>query len=116
MQRIIKLGYEKSVTVGQYVAVIKEAKANPDRVFSRGLTGFWPVTGREIVREFRETMLTDRCNRGLVIRERSASRLEYIKARKLTSDCRWCGQSLNAYVGNDHARFCDSDCRRSYYF
>lgn len=116
MQKIIKLGYEKSVTVGQYVAAIKKAKANPDRVFRRGLTGFWPVSGREIVREFRQAMLTDCCNRGLVIRECSKLRLERIKARRLTSDCRWCGQSLNAYVGNDHARFCDADCRRSYYF
>lgn len=49
---IITLGNDMRVTVGQYVRAIKTAKANPDAVFKHGLRGWWPVTGREILREF----------------------------------------------------------------
>ena len=44
---------DKVVTVGQYVAAIRVAKAHPDDEFKHGLTCWWPCTGREIMRQFR---------------------------------------------------------------
>jgi hypothetical protein len=51
----------RTVTVGQYVDAVKLAKANPDRQFKHGLSTWWPVTGREIIREFMEG-INDRIN------------------------------------------------------
>jgi len=43
---------DRTVTVGQYVAAVRAAKANPDRTFKHGLTTWWPTTGRDIVAQF----------------------------------------------------------------
>jgi hypothetical protein len=43
---------EKTVTLRQYVAAVKLAKANPDQEFKHGLTCWWPCSGREIVAQF----------------------------------------------------------------
>lgn len=40
------------VTIGQYVNAVKTAKRYPDEEFNHGLTCWWPVKGREIVRQF----------------------------------------------------------------
>ena len=45
---------EKTVTVGQYVRAVRVAKANPTAEFKHGLTTFYPCTGAEIMRQFRE--------------------------------------------------------------
>jgi hypothetical protein len=60
-QRAVVLGDGKRVTLGGYIAAVKRAKANPDREFDRGLTCWWPCTGRQIVRQFRDG-LHDRIN------------------------------------------------------
>ena len=54
----------RRVSLGAYVAAIKRAKANPDIEFKHGLERWWPVTGREIVLEFRKGM-TNRINEGI---------------------------------------------------
>ena len=49
-------GCDRRVTIGQYVAAIKKAKANPDAQFPHGLTCWWPCTGSEIMKQFRRGM------------------------------------------------------------
>lgn len=49
-------GYKRWVTLGQYVAAVKQAKANPGAEFSHGLTCWWSVTGEEVVRQFVDGM------------------------------------------------------------
>ena len=44
--------HNRQVTVGQYVAAIRLAKANPDMEFRHGLTCWWSCTGREIMKQF----------------------------------------------------------------
>ena len=47
---------ERRVSLGAYLAAIRLAKANPDREFRHGLTTWWPTTGAEIMRQFRQGM------------------------------------------------------------
>lgn len=53
--------HSKPIPLGRYVAFIKAAKARPGSEFKHGLTCWWPVTGAEIVKQFREG-LTERIN------------------------------------------------------
>ena len=55
---------ERSVSLGAYVRAVKLAKENPDREFRHGLTCWWPCSGKDILRQFREGM-TDRINQGI---------------------------------------------------
>ena len=53
--RVIGLpALNRSVTVGEYVRAIKLAQVNLDAEFKHGLTTWWPTTGAEIMRQFRE--------------------------------------------------------------
>lgn len=62
MRRYITLpALDRSVPLGSYIAAIKTAKANPATEFKHGLTTWWPTTGAEIVRQFRDGM-NDRIN------------------------------------------------------
>ncbi len=45
---------DKRVSLAAYLAAVKRAKANPLRTFTHGLTCWWPCTGEEIMRQFRE--------------------------------------------------------------
>ena len=57
MTRTIYLpALERSVTIGAYVAAVKKAKRFPAHEFKHGLTTWWPVTGQQIVNQFREGM------------------------------------------------------------
>lgn len=57
MRRYVTLlAVGKKVPLGSYVKGIKQAKENPDVMFRHGLTTWWPVTGAEILRQFREGM------------------------------------------------------------
>jgi len=62
--RYFALGDGKRVPLGAMVRAIRFAKAHPDRTFTRGLTTWWPVTGAEIVEEFRRGM-NDRINQAI---------------------------------------------------
>ena len=55
---------EKRVTLTQYLRAVRFAKTNPDMLFSYGFTCWWPVTGREIVDQFRRGM-HDRISQGI---------------------------------------------------
>jgi hypothetical protein len=54
MRTIFVPGYNRHVSLKSYVNAVKFAKMNPDTIFNRGLTCWWPCTGREIVRQFRD--------------------------------------------------------------
>ncbi len=71
MPRLIHLpAIDESVTVGQYVAAIRLAKENPAAEFKHGLTTWWPVTGAEIMRQFRAGV-QDRINQAIPYNRRS---------------------------------------------
>ena len=56
------------VPIRNYVSAIKLAKSNPDAEFKHGLTTWWPVTGRKIIRQFRDGM-NERINSGISYRD-----------------------------------------------
>ncbi len=60
-QHLIRLGHGARITVPAYLAALRMAKANPDQTYARGLRNWWPCTGAEIMREYREDM-HDRIN------------------------------------------------------
>lgn len=65
MTRTIDLpAINKTVTLAAYLHAVRTAKANPHATFRHGLTTWWPTTGAEIVRQFRESM-TERINQGI---------------------------------------------------
>jgi len=63
----------KWVSVGAYVKAVKLAKANQAATFKHGITCWWPVTGAEIMRQFREGM-NDRINEGIPYAQRGMAR------------------------------------------
>lgn len=81
----IRLGDGKRVPVGEYVKGVRRAIANPGATFSRSLTGVFPATGEEIRQQFGQ-MVTDHCNRGLVIADRCQT--DKAIARRYTAECR----------------------------
>jgi len=65
MKRTIFLpALDRRITVGQYVAAVKRAKANPNAEFKCGLACWWPCTGREIMQQF-FAGVTERINSGV---------------------------------------------------
>ena len=69
-QRYITLpAINKSVPLGAYVKAIKIAKANPTMEFKTGLTTWWPTSGGEIMKQFRDGMM-DRINQGVSYNQR----------------------------------------------
>jgi hypothetical protein len=64
MRTIYLPALEKRVSLRQYVAAVKLAKANPDAEFKHGLSCWWPCSGREIMQQFRAGLM-DRINSGI---------------------------------------------------
>jgi len=53
VRAIYVTGYDKWVSIGQYVKVIRQVKAaSPETVYKHGLTSWWPTTGGEIMQQF----------------------------------------------------------------
>lgn len=46
----------RPVRLGRYVAFVAAAKRSPNTEFKHGLDCWWPVTGAEIVKQFRAAM------------------------------------------------------------
>ena len=113
MIRVITLANGRRVTIGPYVKAIKLAKANPNATFKHGLTGWWPVTGREVVAQFWR-MVQDLINRHMPpAREtRDPSTLLLNHLRIHGRKCRWCGQRFTP-AGLSQTCCCES-CLRSY--
>ncbi len=112
----ITLGYNGALSVGRYAAIVRAAKADPARRFSRSFCSWAPATGATILREFRE-MVTDLINRHLPNPKGwGRARLERHAMRHgLRSECRWCGSKLDLWTENREAHFCDAGCRHDYY-
>ena len=55
---------ERTVTLHSYLQAVRLAKRNPKVMFDHGLTTWWPTTGAEIMRQFREGMM-ERINEGI---------------------------------------------------
>ena len=69
MRMIYLPALERRVSMAQYVRAIKTAKAHPDNEFKYGLTCWWPCTGAEIMRQFREGV-EDRINQAVSYSQR----------------------------------------------
>jgi hypothetical protein len=64
MRAIFLPAIDRTVSLGAYLQAIRIAKANPDLEFKTGLTTWWPTTGSEIVKQFRESV-HDRINQAV---------------------------------------------------
>ena len=64
MRTVYLPALDRTVTLGAYVRAVKLAKANPNAEFKTGLTTWWPVTGSEIMQQFRRGV-HDRINQGI---------------------------------------------------
>lgn len=64
MRTIYLPAVEKTVTLTAYIKAIRFAQANPTITFEHGLTTWWPTTGEEIMRQFREGVM-DRINQAI---------------------------------------------------
>lgn len=62
MRYIIVGAYQ--IPLRSYIDGIKKAKANPDAEFKHGLTMWWSCTGRDIMRQFVDSV-NDRINQGI---------------------------------------------------
>lgn len=114
MQQVIVLANGKQISLGKFVQGIKLAKANPRATFKHGLTGWWPVCGREVVHQF-FTMVQDLINRHLTIRQdRKGSSTRLLRRlRTKGRPCRWCGQKFTPRVLSECC--CSIECQRSYF-
>jgi len=70
MLRTIKLtAIDRTVTFADYNQAVRLAKAFPGATFKTGLTTWWPTTGAEIMRQFRDGMM-DRINQAIPYTQR----------------------------------------------
>jgi hypothetical protein len=115
-KQYIAIGHKHlRLTLGQYVQVIKRVKADKPRTWYPETLCSWAGGTREdVLREFGE-LVQDKINEHMVIREMRPGQLNKLKTRHLVSGCRWCGRSLGEYRHREN-RFCDINCRQSYYY
>jgi hypothetical protein len=70
MLRTIHLpAIERTVSLAAYIQAVRLAKASPNAKFKTGLTTWWPTTGAEIMKQFRDGM-TERINQAIPYSER----------------------------------------------
>jgi len=50
-------GIGKKVSIRSYIDAIKYAKSHPEQIFSEGLRQWWPVSGKEIYRDYLDSIL-----------------------------------------------------------
>lgn len=111
-KRFITLPSGKRVSVRAYVTNIRMVQQSPEGTEFKGWEWF-PVSREDILRDFSQ-MVTDHANRGLVIRELSAWRLDklireaYAAGKIPVSECRGCNYRFNGYRPH-HRRWCH-DC------
>ena len=105
----------RKLTIAQYVEIVRKVKNSPvNSEFNQSFNGWWSNSREEILNQF-FIGVQDRINKNMSIRALSEKRLSLIKKKRLKSECRWCGTSLNSYVEQSHARFCDNSCNRDFY-
>lgn len=105
----------RQIPIGKYVTIINRVKASPTgTLYKKSFANWYTSTREDILREFGQ-MVTDKINEHLTIRTLTEGRLHRKMCKHLVSKCRRCGHSLGEYK-NEHSRFCDSSCRRDYYF
>lgn len=116
--RYVALGSGLNIPLGGYVAAWAEVKRHPERVFKRGLCGWWPETGAEILRDFRRA-LDERITRAVprsaewpgpapAVASRSPETRLLKRLRRTGRACRWCG---GRFIPTALAQRCCADCR-----
>src|SRR5512142_762881 len=86
----------RQLSVKQYCEIVRTCKADPDVSLPCTFTSWAPGTGRDLLREFRERMVRDHCNRGLVIRSGWKWSHKRIARLLKVRTCAWCGGPLYA--------------------
>lgn len=105
---------EGTLSIPQYLEVVRIAKSNLNHTFKRSFSGWCPSTGNEIVAQFVEGV-HDRINKrgGLQLgKEMNWTRLTRNLVRTVKCECRWCGSEMTFKYKQD--RFCDVSCRKLY--
>ena len=70
MLRTIHLpAIDRTVSLAAYIQAVRLAKASPTSVFKTGLTTWWPTTGAEIMKQFRDGM-NDRIDQAIPYSQR----------------------------------------------
>ena len=116
MKTAIVLGHGKVVTLPEYVRGIKIAKANLERTFKHGLTGWWPVTGKEIMKQFLNGV-HDRINQRAGTSLSDCNLDRYLEKRRQAASCAWCGAEVppERFNPNITHNTCEDSCQRSLY-
>ena len=105
---------DRLITIGALVAGIKRAIANPDATFKRGISTWWPTTGREIRRDF-YSLVEDSINSHLPPRKdhRGPQRRLLAKFKAgLSRSCAWCGTEFQPNSIGEHC--CSPSCQSAY--
>jgi hypothetical protein len=68
-KRVITLDGGQRLSLARYLEIVRYAKAHPEYEFTRGFTCWWPCTGHEIMRQFRQG-ITDRINQAVPYAQR----------------------------------------------
>ena len=64
MEHYITLANGKKIGISNYCKGIKLAKLNPEETFKYGLTTWYPTSGEQIIKQFRDS-IHDRINNKL---------------------------------------------------
>ncbi len=64
MRTIYLPALDRNVSLKQYIAAVKLAKANPTARFKHGFTCWWSCTGKDVMRQFFEGV-QDRINQAV---------------------------------------------------
>lgn len=62
--RVITIASGRQITLTSYLIAIKHAIAHPEQEYKEGLSSWWTTTGREMRRQFRES-IHDRINQAV---------------------------------------------------
>lgn len=62
----------RHIYLSTYLNAVRIAKRHPDHTFDCGLTTWWPVTGAEVVQQFRRG-IHDRINQGISYSQRGVA-------------------------------------------
>lgn len=117
-----RLANGRYVSAGALARAVRIARSQPlEKWYPVTLCSQFGGTGREFLQDF-SRYCEHEINRrgGRVIPDtdtpaRQARQFARLCARARPSSCKWCGQTLAAYVPQEWQRFCpESDCRRAY--
>ena len=111
MTRVITLpAVNKTVSLRAYIQAVRLAKENPAATFSHGFTTWWPTTGADIMRQFRQGVM-DRINQAIPYYKRGLSARYGIPLERKIPACK--SQSIPPHKPLDMRVFSCHDIHRT---